>query len=52
MNACLVLVSNEITWYNVFISIFADIDRIKSNVASSRGLTESYPIILKEITTQ
>jgi len=47
MIACEILVSDKITWYNIFISVFADINIIKSNVASSRGLTKRSPIRLK-----
>lgn len=42
-----ILISGEITWYNITVSIFAEISRIKSNIASSRRLTQRYPIRLK-----
>ena len=47
MIACVILLSDKITWYNIFISVFADINRIKSNFASSRGLTQRDPVRLK-----
>lgn len=40
------MVSGKFTWQHVSISIFAQIDSIKSNVASSRHLTRCYPVRL------